>query len=307
MTRRYSIIALVGLICIAASAFAQDGINAIYDEGSLSFDYDQWPIGNYDGSFDASGAILDSLLWGNEQTMSCGGTNQIFQDTTVVWCYGAIYNADTTVDLAAVFVRSVGEVTPGNYSVDVSTFMAGYAFFDDVANFTVPDPNGDVATWLSNLSAAHRMVSSAGNIIVSAVSDTEFAGTFSGTMIDADNVLLIVTVSAGVFNMTGGPYTVGLPQDAPGVIAQHGNFPNPFNPKTRVSFTLAEASDLLVTVHDASGRKVDTLFEGWGEAGKNELDWHGHNADGRALPAGLYLYRIVGNHESARGKMLLLP
>ena len=301
------ILLVATLVCLAAPALAQDEIFAIYDEGSYSFSWAQWPFGDYDGNFAAAGAILDSLTWGDTQTQSCGGSNMSVQDTTIAWCYGARYNPDTTVDIGAIFVRSTGPITPGSYPVDINTFMAGFAFFDDITNFSIPDIGGDLATWLAGLNAAHRMVSSGGTINVQAVSDTEFRGTFSGTAVDADNVLLIITVSNGAFNLTGEPFLVGLPESAPGMIAEHGNYPNPFNPKTRVSFSLAEASGALVTVHDASGRLVDTLLDGWAAAGRHELDWNATDARGNALPAGLYFYRIVTAGETARGKMLLLP
>jgi hypothetical protein len=307
MSRCHFYLILALALCLAAPAVAQDEIYAIYDEGSYSFTWEQWPIGNYDGSFAASGAILDSLLWGNEQTQSCAGANMSVQDTSLVWCYGARYNADTTVDVGALFVRSTGAIGPGNYPVDINTFLAGFAFFDDITNFTIPDIGGDLIGWLSSLNAAHRMVSSGGTINVAAVSDTEFRGTFSGTMVDVDDILLIVTVSGGNFNLTGEPYIVGLPQSAPAMVADHGVFPNPFNPKTRLSFALAEASDLLVTVHDVSGRRVDTLYEGRGETGRHDFEWLGVDSRGRAAPAGVYIYRIVTNRETARGKMILLP
>ena len=112
-----TILFIAALICIAVPAAAQDEIYAIYDEGSYSFNWEQWPFGSYDGSFSATGVIFDELNWGGAQTESCAGSNMSVQDTTIAWCYGAVYNDDTTVDVGAVFVRSTGPITPGNHPV----------------------------------------------------------------------------------------------------------------------------------------------------------------------------------------------
>ncbi|MBR9976376.1 MAG: T9SS type A sorting domain-containing protein [Bacteroidetes bacterium] len=45
------------------------------------------------------------------------------------------------------------------------------------------------------------------------------------------------------------------------------NYPNPFNPSTTLSFTLPAAGDVSLTVHDALGREVATLVDGYRGAG----------------------------------------
>ena len=38
------------------------------------------------------------------------------------------------------------------------------------------------------------------------------------------------------------------------------NYPNPFNPSTRISFTLENEAKVRVEVYDLKGRRVDTLL-----------------------------------------------
>lgn len=292
-------LAILSLSLLAAPAMAQDEVLAVYDQGSLSFDYDQWPFGSYNGSFSAEGAFLDSLLWGDTQLMAAGGRLEVKQDTTAAWAYGAIYNPDTSVDVSVLFVRGLGALTPGYHPIDLADFMTMYAYFDDVSEFTIPTDSTDIQVWLDSVVAAHKFFGSSGGIQVDAVNDSSFAGSFSGQMIDMGS-LMIIAVSGGLFDMSGGPVVTAAPASfAPFV---HGSYPNPFNPKTRIRFALPAAGELRVSVHDLAGRRVALLEEGWAPAGERVLDW-----DAEGLPAGLYLYRIESAAGVASGKLVLLP
>jgi outer membrane protein assembly factor BamB len=65
--------------------------------------------------------------------------------------------------------------------------------------------------------------------------------------------------------------------------------PNPFNPITKISFTLREAAEVKFRVHDASGRRVADLPVGRYPAGENELRWSAQDTKRGQLPSGLYL------------------
>ena len=84
------------------------------------------------------------------------------------------------------------------------------------------------------------------------------------------------------------------------------NYPNPFNPATRITFRLAEASDVRLAVYDALGREVAVLVSNQMEAGTYEVAWDGRDASGRMLPSGVYLYRIeAGSFTESRTMTLL--
>lgn len=87
-----------------------------------------------------------------------------------------------------------------------------------------------------------------------------------------------------------------------------GATPNPFNPSTRLSYRLADAAAVTVTVHDLRGRRV------WGtgplaaRAGENDVTWAGVDNRGQRVPGGVYVYRIVTDAGlSVAGKMTLVP
>jgi hypothetical protein len=287
------------LIALLALTTGLAGAQIVYDEGSYAFDYEQWPFGSYGGSFSAEGALLDTLVWGDTQLESVGGAMESDADTTMAWAYGAIYNTDDTVDVSLLVVRSVGELTPGYYPIDLTNYMAMFAFLDGVADFTIPEDSGDIQAWLDGIVAEHMFIGSGGGITVSAVDDGQFAGSFSGQMVDPDT-FTIIAINGGSFALTGGPVLTAAPLASARI--EHGAFPNPFNPKTRLRFSLPEAGSVRVSVHDLAGRRVALLEEGWAPAGERVLDW-----DAQGMSAGLYLYRIESAGLAVSGKVVLLP
>jgi hypothetical protein len=85
-----------------------------------------------------------------------------------------------------------------------------------------------------------------------------------------------------------------------------GCVPNPFNPGTRVDFTLPAAAHAVVTVHDAAGRQVAVLADRRFEAGPQSLAWDGRDTAGRAAASGVYLVRLRVGVAVDQGKMLLV-
>jgi len=75
-----------------------------------------------------------------------------------------------------------------------------------------------------------------------------------------------------------------------------GNFPNPFNPTTQITFDLPDAASVRVEIFDIVGRRVVIVDGGRVAAGANrhiEVD-AGH------LPSGVYLYRIIAKAAASR-------
>ena len=73
------------------------------------------------------------------------------------------------------------------------------------------------------------------------------------------------------------------------------NYPNPFNPLTRLVLYLAAPSDRItesmatVTIYTADGNRIRSLYRGKMPVGKNELFWDGRNDHGKIVSAGIYL------------------
>jgi hypothetical protein len=86
----------------------------------------------------------------------------------------------------------------------------------------------------------------------------------------------------------------------------HGNHPNPFNPKTVISYDLPGESHVRVEIFDIHGRKVLTLVDEIQGSGYHQEPWLGVNAEGSRVADGIYLYQISVGGEIASGKMTIL-
>ncbi len=79
----------------------------------------------------------------------------------------------------------------------------------------------------------------------------------------------------------------GNPVRQPGGFRLCPNFPNPFNPSTRIVFDLPLAERVTISIFALTGQKLETLVEGDVQAGTHELYW-----DATGLASGVYLCRM---------------
>jgi uncharacterized repeat protein (TIGR01451 family) len=75
-------------------------------------------------------------------------------------------------------------------------------------------------------------------------------------------------------------------------LALHPPTPNPFNPRTTLSFDLPRAGQIKLALYDLRGRHVQTLVSGQVEAGAHTVVWQGTDAQGQPVSSGVYLARM---------------
>ncbi|MEZ4387818.1 MAG: FlgD immunoglobulin-like domain containing protein [Candidatus Krumholzibacteriia bacterium] len=92
----------------------------------------------------------------------------------------------------------------------------------------------------------------------------------------------------------------------PGAVVWRGAAPNPFNPRTTLSFDLPHAMAVSLVLHDQRGRRVRTLADGTLSAGRHQLAWDGRDDTGRSLAAGVYLAVLRTERGEQRGKLTLV-
>ena len=84
------------------------------------------------------------------------------------------------------------------------------------------------------------------------------------------------------------------------------NFPNPFNPVTKIEFAVPEPAQVRLDIFNVLGRRVVTLVDAPMQAGFHERTWDGRTADGAPAPSGIYFYRLRAGAFSATRKMIML-
>ena len=85
-----------------------------------------------------------------------------------------------------------------------------------------------------------------------------------------------------------------------------GNYPNPFNPITKIRFTNDRTANVKVNVYSLLGEKVNTLMNKQLNSGLYDITWNGLNSQGKIVPSGMYIYEIVSDGRRLKGKMLFL-
>jgi len=83
------------------------------------------------------------------------------------------------------------------------------------------------------------------------------------------------------------------------------NFPNPFNPRTTIEYSLAARTPVAIEIFDARGSRVRVVDEGVREPGTYRTEWDGRDTNGRPVSSGVYFYRFAGSGGETR-KMTLL-
>ncbi|HUI29342.1 MAG TPA: FlgD immunoglobulin-like domain containing protein [Candidatus Acidoferrales bacterium] len=116
------------------------------------------------------------------------------------------------------------------------------------------------------------------------------------------------TLTATITTANGQSWTkdikisVGAPKD----YKLYNNFPNPFNPSTKIAFELPKASHVKLIIYDIVGREVVQVADADYPAGYTELTWNGTNKNGTLVSSGVYFYRISTDKWSKVKKMLML-
>lgn len=98
------------------------------------------------------------------------------------------------------------------------------------------------------------------------------------------------------------------PEQFPAVpaISDLTNHPNPFNPRTVVSFSLDQPGLTRVEIFDVSGKLIRLLAHGPLETGPHQVVWTGQDTQGRSMPSGAYFFRVTQGDAAGVGRMLLL-
>jgi len=84
------------------------------------------------------------------------------------------------------------------------------------------------------------------------------------------------------------------------------NQPNPFNPKTTLSFYAPKAGHMTLKIFNVRGELVKTLIDGPVAAGAGTIDWDGTSNSGAKVPSGVYFAQSVTGQNTLVQKMALV-
>lgn len=84
------------------------------------------------------------------------------------------------------------------------------------------------------------------------------------------------------------------------------NYPNPFNPNTKIEYYVPEASDISVDIFNVKGQKVNNLSSGHHAKGMHEIFWNGEDFMGKRLSSGVYFASYKFRNKQVTQKMIML-
>jgi hypothetical protein len=167
--------------------------------------------------------------------------------------------------------------------------------------------------WSKGTAASYRLrvtdIVTGAVVIDVTVGDTTFlsnrileAGKIYTWVVSASNAYGSSDWSAEGRFRTGQDVTVAERNGAvPNEFALSQNYPNPFNPATKIEFALPQSSLTTLKVYDLLGRELATLVQDDLAPGRYVVEF-----DGRDLPSGVYIYRLMANGSVQSRKMQLL-
>jgi hypothetical protein len=88
-------------------------------------------------------------------------------------------------------------------------------------------------------------------------------------------------------------------------VTLYPNYPNPFNPSTRMRFYLPEAQEIALDIYNVAGERVARLAEGKKEKGYHEFTWDGRNIRGTVCSSGVYFCRLTAGKSSISRKIVI--
>jgi hypothetical protein len=127
--------------------------------------------------------------------------------------------------------------------------------------------------------------------------ETQFEGSYDGGGfwdLTGDGVPeLVLNHGAGqsteVYTMNCGLTSI---PSVPDQIQLGQNFPNPFNPTTRIPYALDIPDQTKLTIYNSIGQQVREFDLGRRTAGSHFLDWDGTDGSGNNVASGVYYYQL---------------
>jgi len=103
------------------------------------------------------------------------------------------------------------------------------------------------------------------------------------------------------------PFTSNPDDQTPHLITKlNANYPNPFNPSTTISLSLARTGQTSLKIYNARGQLVKTLVDGPLTEGQHSILWPGTDQHGRAVASGIYFCRLRADGKTLHSKMLMM-
>ena len=121
----------------------------------------------------------------------------------------------------------------------------------------------------------------------------------------ANHRLYVGTWDEGVVVFKNGSGTAVQSVQSTDAFQLQTNYPNPFNPSTRITYSLPRPAQVELTIYNLQGQMIKTLFNGFQTSGTQAVMWDGRDEQDQKMVSGQYIYRIEAGEYNKSGKMML--
>ncbi|MCD4817736.1 MAG: T9SS type A sorting domain-containing protein [Candidatus Cloacimonetes bacterium] len=92
----------------------------------------------------------------------------------------------------------------------------------------------------------------------------------------------------------------------PKITLLNSNFPNPFNPETTLSFSLAKSGKVKLLIYNLKGQLIKKLLDKELPAGYHNIVWNGKDNNSKQVSSGMYLYKMKSENYDKTKRMIML-
>jgi len=86
----------------------------------------------------------------------------------------------------------------------------------------------------------------------------------------------------------------------------YNNYPNPFNPETKLMFALPSESKVIISIYNSLGEEIKVLINETRLSGEYEISWNGTDVNGNLVPSGIYFITMkAGNFQKTIKSVLI--
>lgn len=169
------------------------------------------------------------------------------------------------------------------YNLKFMDLNNGYRSYGDNNNSTISRTTDGGRNWATVTVSTPR------------VTDVTFINSLTGFAV-ADYGVVLKTTNGGQ------PISINtISTEIPNSFEVYQNFPNPFNPSTKINFQLTHSDFVKLQIYNSNGREVQSLINIKLAPGGYSFDFYGDN-----LPSGVYYYRLSAGNFTDTKKMILL-
>jgi plastocyanin len=207
--------------------------------------------------------------------------------TTLLICVFILLSASIALSVTHTIINSGFTFSPSALTINQG----------DTVNFVLGSLHDAIevsqATWNANGTTSNGgfQVPFGGGIVVSLSQGTHY-------YVCSNHVLLGMKGTITV-NLSSGVQTID--NKLPSSFKLSQNFPNPFNPSTSISYSIAQPSFISLKIFNILGEEVETLIESESAPGRYEVIWNGSTQS-----SGMYFYQLKAKSISNNSNQLFV-